>query len=463
MKPLGIDRDSSYDQSRSSTLCDSGFALWGGSRPIRSEINNVLLFLGSLGATRRATRTRANSSLRSSPKRYYRVVTATQNFLLNNNDNNSTTTTSASKSSRLSSGSDEFLRCVRCFQSIIMPPATVSIHDYRAALALNNMAVVLIQKGTFREAMHTLRDSLTLLQRAFQPSSPEASRGQRRSTATSCRRRRRRKEPQDTTTKTKYPKKNDDNDNNKCLFEAACQRYSKVLLPQGTSSASNKNTDHQDALEVTVVEDNELFSLLSAAMYGPSSTLWFPIRITSFSATCGTHNNDMLLLDPLEVTKQFGILLYNHGLATLLVAQTTPPTTLKSAACSKSTKQYIRKSHKSLRMAQTCLVSSLTTSTTTTLLATNQHGPLAGSASKSLDSFMDQNQDDGSVLLVTALTLNVQSLILESRHQSNKVQDAQRIVSNLCASVDQQLEFFQTTTTTTTARTRALGSPAPAA
>ena len=343
-----------------------------------------------------------------------------------------------------------------------MPPATVSIHDNRAALALNNMAVVLIQKGTFREAMHTLRDSLTLLQRAFQPSSPEASRGQRRSTATSCRRRRRRKEPQDTTTKTKYPKKNDDNDNNKCLFEAACQRYSKVLLPQGTSSASNKNTDHQDALEVTVVEDNELSSLLSAALYGPSSTLWFPIRITSFSATCGTNNNDMLLLDPLEVTKQFGILLYNHGLATLLVAQTTPPTTLKSAACSKSTKQYIRKSHKSLRMAQTCLVSSLTTSTTTTLLATNQNGPLAGSsASKRLGSFMGQNQDDGSVLLVTALTLNVQSLILESRQQTCKVQDAQQIVSNLCASVDQQQEFFQTTTSSS--RTRALGSPAPAA
>ncbi|KAL7560568.1 hypothetical protein ACA910_001434 [Epithemia clementina (nom. ined.)] len=221
-------------------------------------------------------------------------------------------------------------------------------HQYRAALALNNMATILMQRGCHGSALSTLRDSLTMIRVAFVPVVDA------------------------TTTKPEFC--------HRTMLRDACKRLSRSIKSKSQSFSM---------VEANPIDDDDVASLRSAVTYGPSSVVAFPIRISA--ASC-------VELETREITKQFSIILYNHGLASFLVSLES--SRLKS-------RKHMKRSQKSLKMAGTAL---------TTL--------------------SDQGGEDISVLLLTALALNVTSAIFQSQNLTCYVEETQRAVSTLCSTVD---------------------------
>ena len=228
--------------------------------------------------------------------------------------------------------------------SLSITMSTNPNHEYRAALALNNMAATLIQRGCYGVAMTTLCDSLTMMQLAFVPDSkPRCGKSQHN------------------------------------IFQAASSRYALALKVRSIFLGH---------LEADPIDDDDVDRLRGAVRYGPSSTIAFPIKIGAPS--CDES-------EPHEITKQFGIILYNHGLAAFLLSLESPK---------EKTSRHLKRSLKSLKMAKT-----------------------------SYDSL--ENGEDLSGILLTALTLNVMSLIFQSQDLVLKVEETQRAVSLLCSSIDQ--------------------------
>jgi hypothetical protein len=145
---------------------------------------------------------------------------------------------------------------------------------FRAALAINNCGVSILEKGRVREAQKTFREALILMKHAS--CNPTA---------------------------------------------AACQGISETLH---TASArlvrAQKSPVHAVVFEICAMEDgnDDLSSIKSSLHYGPSSSIVFPIRIRS---TADAVQDDDIQQN-LEMNKRhMAILLYNHGLAHLLWGQ----------------------------------------------------------------------------------------------------------------------------------------------
>jgi tetratricopeptide (TPR) repeat protein len=147
-----------------------------------------------------------------------------------------------------------------------MPSAiNASSNSYRAALALNNMAVTLIERGYYGPALKTLTESLSLAKDVFAPIRGSA----------------------------------EDKTSDKRLQAAS------VRLAKHRSSARWK-------VEVNTSEDDDFSALRQAANYGLSSTVFFPVRI---SGNCCDES------DLSKVGRQFSTILYNHGLASFLASK----------------------------------------------------------------------------------------------------------------------------------------------
>ncbi|KAL7562762.1 hypothetical protein ACA910_014368 [Epithemia clementina (nom. ined.)] len=287
--------------------------------------------------------------------------------------------------------------------------------EYRAALALNNMATTLLEKKCFDAALCTFGDSLLMMQRAFVP--PEQIQKQRENR----KRRARRSSSSSSSSSTQGagtldPKSSSSSSSSSSSFsyeqvvQAASRRYAQALKQQDQvrSSSIYKNTylvvesseidkaQQPKVCEVTSIEDDDIPSLRAAMRYGPSSTLAFPIRImTSSSSSCDNAEDEMV-----ELTKQFGILLYNHGLASFLVSTAQQP-------------RHLKRSQSSLQAAETTFLSALHMA--------NQGG----------------EQDTTLTRLLMALSLTVLSVVFQDQGKPVKVREAQQAVSSLCSTVDE--------------------------
>lgn len=148
-------------------------------------------------------------------------------------------------------------------------------HHYRSALALNNMAVILLQEGCYEPALRTLSDSLTLMQRAFA-----------------------------TTQVTKRRSKHGDDVD---VFDKAAKRYYRAVKRTSKSVLSVTI-----AAEVRPLGDNDIPELRAAVNYGPSSSVVFLVRISGFPC-CETID-----VEAQKITKHLGIILYNQAMAHFL-------------------------------------------------------------------------------------------------------------------------------------------------
>ncbi|KAL7561333.1 hypothetical protein ACA910_018528 [Epithemia clementina (nom. ined.)] len=227
--------------------------------------------------------------------------------------------------------------------------------NYREALALNNMAVTLMQNGCFEQASSTLSDSLALMQTAFVPQEQI----KKRRTGPS--------------------------------FEKSSARCSESLSNSPSLSPSSSN-----AAEIQPLNDEQISELRAAVNCGGAPSKVFPIRISEFS--CWNDNKS----ETPEITMQLGIILYNQAVANFLL----------SIQSGNRNNKYLRRCQKLLKMAEAPIFTTLN-----------------GDVSAKRNS---------AVLLILALSLNIQIAIFQSHNLTGKVQEAQKAVASLCASVDEQ-------------------------
>ena len=226
---------------------------------------------------------------------------------------------------------------------------SASPSTYRTALALNNMAVTLMKKHCFELALKTINDSILLMKSAFHSEAMGTH-------------------PNDT-------------------FAAAYRRCSHALTMPDRGYMSGD-------VEVHVLDDEDYETLRSSVNYGPTSSIAFVVRISE-TLTCQSTG------DSLDIAQQLGILVYNHGVASLLLS--------RHRSEGKSGK-YLQKSSKSLRMAD-CTFSSI---------LKNQ----------------EQDQQCPAIVLLLALTLNCLTIVLARQQLPFQAKEAQHAVSVLCSSVE---------------------------
>jgi hypothetical protein len=161
---------------------------------------------------------------------------------------------------------------------------------YRTALALNNLAVKLMQIGHFIPALEALRESLFLMQTVFDPET---------------------RSPDSYSADT---------------FQVVSARY-LGSLQYGPTVLSE--------IVVGPLGDEDLISLRAAVKYGPSASLFSPVLISESSCV---ENEEAA-----EISRQVGIIFYNEGLANFL---------LSNHHRESKTGRYLLASYKSLQMAE---------------------------------------------------------------------------------------------------------------
>jgi hypothetical protein len=153
---------------------------------------------------------------------------------------------------------------------------------FRAALAVNNCGVSLLEKGHVREAQKTFREALILMKQAAATNKPTTS----TSTTLSC----------DT--------------NIKETLQNASARLVRA-----------QNSPVHTVFEISAIEDgDDLNNIKSSLQYGPSSSLFFPIRIRSTSQD-DDNLRQQQQQQQLQMKRPMAIVLYNQAVAHLLWGQ----------------------------------------------------------------------------------------------------------------------------------------------
>ena len=334
---------------------------------------------------------------------------------------------------------------------------------YRTALVLNNQAVTWMQHGQFGPAMRTMCECLSNMQRAFVTTSSTTHKKQKKTT------RRTALHPQEQYPQSKHKSKNHQNKNHKNkttvvegLPEAHPSSSSHTHVAGRTKSKdhpdkTNKNSHETIApaasviMDIEPIEDTDIGRLLAMARYGPTTSMASPIRIAG-AASCDETD---------EIQKHFGIMLYNHGLATFLVSTTIRPKQRRArthrdgtTSTTSSTyqryadrhKKYMARSQKSLEMAEKTLV--------LLLAASNASHSKPWTDSVVLDQQQQQQENRGSiedmpspgvpdlsVFLLLALSLNSRCVLwCQAAHDKphywqTKVPLVQQAVTCLCGRV----------------------------
>lgn len=145
---------------------------------------------------------------------------------------------------------------------------------FRAALAINNCGVSLLEQGHVRDAQKTFREALVLMKQA------------------SC-------NPTDA---------------------AACEGIAETLHVASARLVRAQNSPvHAVVFEICAMEDgddDQLSRITASLQYGPSLSIFFPIRIRSTTAV-----QDDNIQQNLEMKRHMAVLLYNQGLSHLLWGQ----------------------------------------------------------------------------------------------------------------------------------------------
>ncbi|KAL7572981.1 hypothetical protein ACA910_007479 [Epithemia clementina (nom. ined.)] len=306
--------------------------------------------------------------------------------------------------------------------------------QYRAAIALNNMATTLMRKGYFEMALSTLCDALKIIQKTA-PSKDEdgthatTTRSEQREVGR--KRRRRRRSASRTSPET--------------IFDAASKRFSRVFHPTTVLSLS-KGATILSEIEVDVLDDNDISGLQAAVRYGQSFAVVFPVRIVSYASwswAAGRTHDEFVSTSRNVLAKQLGIILYNHGLAAFLVVRLRTTTTeqhflwppsLSSVLASGAThdvsltgqrRRYMKNSQTSLRMAETTFSSSL--------LVQRQQDETDHSHCLSTGTI--GSEQEYSVILLVAMTLQLQSSVFYVQGRTFEAHEAQDTVSLLFATI----------------------------
>ena len=335
---------------------------------------------------------------------------------------------------------------------------------YRTALVLNNQAVTWMQNGQFGPAMRIMCECLSNMQRAFVTTSSSSTHNktlkQKKTT------RRTALHPHEQYPRSKRKSKNHQNKNHKNktaaiggLPETLPSSSSRTHVVERTTSKDHpdqkiKKNSHETIapaptviMDVEPIEDTDIGRLLAMARYGPTTSMASPIRIVG-AASCDETD---------EIQKHFGIMLYNHGLASFLVSTTIRPkqrrarthrdgtTSTTSSTYQRNAdrhKKYMARSQKSLEMAEKTLVLLLATSNTsqskqwTDSVVLDQQQENRGS----IEDMPSPGAPDLSVYLLLALSLNSRCVLwCQAAHKPHywqaKAPLVQQAVTCFCARV----------------------------
>ena len=245
-------------------------------------------------------------------------------------------------------------------------------HSYRAALSLNNAGAALLERGLYREAYKTLTESLLLVKQVFQGEQQEHK-----------------------SLHQEQPVMDDPRSLTSSFLRSAAVRLAGVPLKEERASSV--------VADVTIVEDADWCALRGAAVYGPSTSVVFAVRISEENLE--------------SITQHFGVLLYNHGMAAFLLNRQL---VLKQHD-KKKARSYLAKAQASWQMADRTLDSVLQT--------TNDEDDDDTSAA-------GDTSNQVQIILLSALVLHALSVVY--RQQKNLIQahEAQALGHALCQDLE---------------------------
>ena len=263
---------------------------------------------------------------------------------------------------------------------------------YRAALALNNLSVTMMHRGCFGPAVSTLCDCLTTMQLAFVPKAYRKARHHNSTVGTN-------------TSAILRARLNQ-------IVVNASRRYRRTMKLLSKRDGNSLQDTAASFPEVVPLDNDDISGLLSVAQYGPSFSMVSPIRIVG---VCDNAEGDQ---ETDEIIKHFGIMLYNHGLASFLVATTTNKRSRNQPSLKhkKTQNKYLQRSHKSLEMAERTLLQVFAQGHESYMNGQGRHcrRPTSHSPPCSIT-------EDSSVRLLLAITLNSLSTTLSMSDESNSV------------------------------------------
>lgn len=178
----------------------------------------------------------------------------------------------------------------------------------RTALALNNISVSLMEQGKYRQAVKTLRDSLELLNLAFghSPVPQEQQDGTSGVNVSHC----------------ASPREHHHQQLYKVSIKTLHEAQQALALSQFNGSSLMPNSQAPSSCNMPdchSLEDEDCAQIRATIDLGPTMTAVFPLRIRDSQCcnvmTTSLNQNE----DRINVETKFGIILYNHGLAHLLL------------------------------------------------------------------------------------------------------------------------------------------------
>ncbi|KAL7577194.1 hypothetical protein ACA910_003528 [Epithemia clementina (nom. ined.)] len=305
---------------------------------------------------------------------------------------------------------------------------------YRAALALNNMSITLLQRGEFEQATKTLGDALALVKLVFQPQ-PQPS----VSTATT----------------------NNHNNNQTAtkLVTDSLQRAQQALAARPSPTIVIYT-----CIQVHALDEDDYAQIRAAIALGPSTVAVFPITVRETSSSSGgancSHESVLLaatrgpqpppckLEDRKEAERKFGILLYNHGLAYFLsYLHRHPPTTyhtpsklggVDQPSQAQLPSRITPASHQHDRSLELAC-RSFTLAHMCHSRCWNTNGQ---SSSSSQQGYYYSVAEIFPAMLLSALALSSLCEVLKRQDKIPKAMEALQAVSGLCSMVEQ--DFFAT-------------------
>ena len=248
-------------------------------------------------------------------------------------------------------------------------------------MALNNMAISLLHVGHYAEALRTCSEGLQTMQSIFMPNNLSSNNN------TDC------------------PSSTKPNVSERLKRARARLLQHAQQTNQATSERTHKNHPQESnntptptkrrQMDIHEFEDDEYVAIRNVAMYGPSSTVAFPVRLRESVTLNGT---------PLEIAFHVGLMLYNQGVLNIMAASNTTTKKKKDA--------HMSAAARSLEMAQ---------KTFGLCMERAEEG---------------RGRDDLPCILFAAITLNCLSLVFRSMNEKSKAVAAQKDVMDLFARFD---------------------------
>jgi tetratricopeptide (TPR) repeat protein len=143
-----------------------------------------------------------------------------------------------------------------------------SFSDYRGAVALNNMGVYLLERGAYRSALETLKDAIAVMKTVFPAQNYDHNTAWRAEISDK--------------------------------LKAAHKRIAKPEVVQCSMP-----------LEVNSFDDDEFDVMKDSLRYGPSASMFFPVRVAISDMDIESRNIDV----------ESAMLLYNFGIAHLCMSR----------------------------------------------------------------------------------------------------------------------------------------------